>query len=106
MEPFKGFSVRELRIQRRQILLATAQAIGLPLDGEPSPDLLPRMVEERRPDVAPKLAAFLAADDALVSATEQESISEHDYAAAVTKRTMARNSLEAAAKAQQPPGRP
>lgn len=95
---FKGFSVRELRFQRQHILRATMEAIGLLAEEAVSLDVLRSRIAAARSDVAAKLDAFLAADDLLLVATEQEDVSESEYAAAVTKRTMARNALEATAK--------
>jgi hypothetical protein len=97
---FKGFSLRELRMQRQQILRATAEAIGVQLREELPPiDVLRRMIEAKRPHVLSVLDAFIEADDVVIQVTEQADISQQEYAAAVTKRTMARNSLEAHAKA-------
>ena len=100
----KGFTVRELRMQRQQILRALAQAIGLdvPDDALPPLDVFRRMVVEKRPDLSPEYDEFLIADDAVLAATEQDNISQHDYSTAVTRRTMARNALDTAAKKRRP----
>ena len=100
----KGFTVRDLRMQRRQILRALAQAIGLDVSDDALPPLeaFREMVVAKRPDLSPEYDEFLAADDVALATTEQENISQHDYATVVTRRTMARNALDTAAKKRLP----